>query len=367
MVSIFVEKDNINDEQVVILKVFFENKSDVIKDDLILEYETSKAVIEVIAPENGILFLNVNVDDEIDVGSILFSIGAEAELDNQSHGFEELNKKNNEEYIFTKSAQKKIDELGIKKYAFDKKFINEEDVINAYGLVSSNTKVMVPNEEKIIASIPSLDAELEVKKIKISISKKTEIKALSAVQHTGLTSTIFSYVDYPKLLESGHPLISNPLLPIIICECANLLLQYPQLNGYFEDNFIKQYVDINIGLAIDLDNGLKVYSIKNTNTLDLKEIETSLSEGIYAYFKNKLSVDQLIGSTFTVSDLSAFNVDRFIPLINYKQAAILGISSVDKKLERFSMSLTFDHRVTEGRLAAKFLSDLVNRIEEYSK
>ena len=201
MVSVFVDRDNINDEQVVILKVFFENKSDVIKDDLILEYETSKAVIEVIAPENGILFLNVNVDDEIDVGSILFSIGAEAELDNQSHGFEELNKKNNEEYIFTKSAQKKIDELGIKKYAFDKKFINEEDVINAYGLVSSNTKVMVPNEEKIIASIPSLDAELEVKKIKISISKKTEIKALSAVQHTGLTSTIFSYVDYPKLLE----------------------------------------------------------------------------------------------------------------------------------------------------------------------
>ena len=77
MVSIFVERDNINDEQVVILKVFFENKSEVIKDDLILEYETSKAVIEVIAPEDGVLFLNVNVDDEIDVGSILFSIGEE--------------------------------------------------------------------------------------------------------------------------------------------------------------------------------------------------------------------------------------------------------------------------------------------------
>ena len=60
-------------------------------------------------------------------------------------------------------------------------------------------------------------------------------------------------------------------------------------------------------------------------------------------------------------------MDRFIPLINYKQSAILGISSVDKKLERFSMSLTFDHRILEGRLAARFMSDLVNRIEEYSK
>ena len=169
MTSIFVERDNINDEQVVILKVFFENKSEVKKDDLILEYETSKAVIEVIAPEDGVLFLNVNEDDEIDVGSILFSIGGEAELDNQSHGFEEFNKKNNKEYIFTKSAQKKIDELGIKKYAFDKKFINEEDVIKAYGSVSSNNELMVPNEAKIIASIPALDADLEVKKIKISI------------------------------------------------------------------------------------------------------------------------------------------------------------------------------------------------------
>jgi len=367
MVSVFVERDNVNDEKVVILKVFFKNKSKVKKDDLILEYETSKAAIEVIAPDDGILLLNVSEDDEIKVGSILFSIGEEDALDTKMHDFKELNTKSIEEYIFTKSAQKKIEELGLKEYFFDKKFINENDVVLAKGTDSSNAEVIAPNVEKIITSIPALDSDLKVKKIKISISKKTEIQALSAVQHTGLTSTIFSYVDHLKPLESSNPLISNPLLPIIIWECAHLLQEYPQLNAYFEDNFIKQYVDINIGLAIDLDNGLKVYSIKNTNTLDLKEIEASLSEGIYAYFKNNLSVDQLIGSTFTVSDLSAFNVDRFIPLINYKQSAILGISSVDKKLERFSMSLTFDHRILEGRLAARFMSDLVNRIEEYSK
>jgi len=106
--------------------------------------------------------------------------------------------------------------------------------------------------------------------------------------------------------------------------------------------------------------------MKNTNNLDLVEIEKSLSGGIYSYFKSKLSVEEITGSTFTISDLSAFGVDRFIPLVNYKQSAILGISSVDKKLERLNLSLTFDHRITEGKMAAQFLSKLVKAIEEFT-
>ena len=181
-----------------------------------------------------------------------------------------------------------------------------------------------------------------------------------------MTSTIFAYVTYSKELESSNPIISNPVLPIIINKCSELLEDFPLLNSYFEDNTINQYVDINLGIAIDLDKGLKVFTMKNTNNLDLVEIEKSLSGGIYSYFKNKLSVVEITGSTFTISDLSSFGVDRFIPLVNYKQSAILGISSVDKKLERLNLSLTFDHRITEGKMAAQFLSKLAKAIEEFT-
>ena len=138
------------------------------------------------------------------------------------------------------------------------------------------------------------------------------------------------------------------------------------LNAYFENNNIMQYTDVNIGIALDIDDGLKVYTVKNADTLTMQAMETSIGEGIYSYFRKTLTPDKIKGSTFTITDLSSFGVDRFIPLINYKQSAILGISSVDKKLDRFTLSLSFDHRITEGKLASLFLTDLAAAITSHS-
>ena len=69
--------------------------------------------------------------------------------------------------------------------------------------------------------------------------------------------------------------------------------------------------------------------------------------------------------SFTITDLSAESVAFFRPLINMMNSAILGISSIDEKLKRCMLSLTFDHRVTEGKLAAQFLHELTQRLESY--
>jgi len=87
---------------------------------------------------------------------------------------------------------------------------------------------------------------------------------------------------------------------------------------------------------------------------------------IEKYLDKKLDVTDATGSTFTITDLSSSGIDFFAPLINAKQSAILGVSKVDRKLNRFYLTLVFDHRVTEGKVASKFLVDLKNRIESYS-
>ena len=363
MTQILVDRENVNDDTVLILEILYKDSSKVRKGDLILIYETSKTAVEVESPEDGYLSLNVKEDDEVDVGSLLFTIEDKENIKKTSSKEDSSNMEKGD-FILTKSAQKKLKELGIKDYSFDKKIVNEEDVIKTYGGQVHKEESISPKD--VNPKVKSLEVDLEVKKFKVSPSKKIEIDALSSVQNTGLTSTIFAYVTYSKELESSNPIISNPVLPIIINKCSELLEDFPLLNSYFEDNTINQYVDINLGIAIDLDKGLKVFTMKNTNNLDLVEIEKSLSGGIYSYFKSKLSVEEITGSTFTISDLSAFGVDRFIPLVNYKQSAILGISSVDKKLERLNLSLTFDHRITEGKMAAQFLSKLVKAIEEFT-
>ena len=115
---------------------------------------------------------------------------------------------------------------------------------------------------------------------------------------------------------------------------------------------------------MDIDDGLKVFVLPNTNTLSVDEIEGYVNEGIYKYLRKSLTPEDLSGSTFTISDLSQYGVERFIPLVNNNQAAILGVSSVDLKLNRFNMSLAFDHRVTEGKIASEFLSTLKGEIEQ---
>ena len=371
MSKVYVDRENVNDEQVVILKIYVEDGSIVNKDDLILEYETSKTVVEIISPEDGLVVLKVNEDDEVDVGSLLFTIGEELK-ENESVSSEPDSEESlgvEKEYVLTKSAVNKLKELGITDYKFNKKFINEEDVVNSYGNEDSSLKDSKKDHltSKDTFEVSGLNVDLATESFKISPSKRTEIRALSAVQSGGLTSTIFSHVKVRRELESNNSLISNPFLPKLILETALLLKKHPVLNSFFEDNYIKQYQDINIGVAIDLDKGLKVYNIKSVDSLGIDEIESSLSQGIYSYFRNKLRVDEITGSTFTISDLSAFNVDQFIPLVNYRQAAILGISSLDRELNRFNLSLSFDHRILEGKQAAVFLSELVKEIEEFSK
>ena len=84
-----------------------------------------------------------------------------------------------------------------------------------------------------------------------------------------------------------------------------------------------------------------------------------------SYLEDVLDVEDVTGITFTITDLSSQDVLFFTPLINMGNSAILGISAVDKKLNRSTLSLTFDHRVTDGNIAAAFLKELPKRVQPY--
>jgi pyruvate/2-oxoglutarate dehydrogenase complex dihydrolipoamide acyltransferase (E2) component len=159
---------------------------------------------------------------------------------------------------------------------------------------------------------------------------------------------------------------TDSLLPLIIFESSKLLRKYPILNAYFDNGIIRTYVNVNIGIALDIDDGLKVYTIQDSDSLSLSVIESSISQGVDDYLDKKLKPEQLAGSTFTITDLSSFEVNGIIPLVNFNQSAILGISSIDKKLNRVNLSLSFDHRVTEGKVASQFLVDLKDRVESHA-
>jgi len=203
---------------------------------------------------------------------------------------------------------------------------------------------------------------------KLTSAKRREIEYLSDIQSTGLTSTLNTNIETEGILRQlnkGLSYLKDSLLPVIVYEAARLLAEYPLLNAYFTGEAVAVYKAVNPGFAIDIDKGLKVLKLEGAGVKSLRDIEADILSLSGAYLDDTLTVEQLTDITFTITDLSAEGVAFFRPLINKMNSAILGVSAIDEKLQRCMLSLSFDHRVTEGKYVAGFLRELKERIESY--
>lgn len=103
--------------------------------------------------------------------------------------------------------------------------------------------------------------------------------------------------------------------------------------------------------------------LPDTGEKSIPDVEAMVFGLIKRYIEKKLSSEDVTGVTFTVTDLSKEGIHFFVPLIPKGQSAILGISAIDEKLQRCILSLSFDHRVTDGKKASEFLRKLKKRVE----
>jgi pyruvate dehydrogenase E2 component (dihydrolipoamide acetyltransferase) len=154
---------------------------------------------------------------------------------------------------------------------------------------------------------------------------------------------------------------------------AIALEQHPLLNSRWEDDRIVSSEGIHIGIAVDTDAGLVVPVIRDVPRLSLKELSIRSRDLIERARQGKLSASELQGGTFTVSSLGAFGIDAFTPIINYPECAILGVGRIRRCpavredqiviRDQVTLSLTFDHRISDGVPAARFLQTLTALIE----
>ncbi len=160
----------------------------------------------------------------------------------------------------------------------------------------------------------------------------------------------------------------------LIKAVARALEIKPKINCMLDGDQIKVLKEINIGMAVALDDGLIVPPIKNANVKKLAEVSKEVKDLAKRARRNKLSPDEMAGSTFTITNVGAYNsVDYFTPIINQPESAILGVGrTVDKPVvvdgqivvrPMMGLSLSFDHRIIDGAPAAEFLAVLIELIE----
>ncbi|MBS3105350.1 2-oxo acid dehydrogenase subunit E2 [Candidatus Woesearchaeota archaeon] len=167
--------------------------------------------------------------------------------------------------------------------------------------------------------------------------------------------------------------IKLTFMPYIVKAATLCLKEHPYLNASLEgeDIILKKYY--NIGIAVDTEEGLFVPVVKGAEAKDIKAIAKDIDKLANDAKSRKINLMDLKGSSFSVSNLGSVGVEFFTPIINYPESAILGVGRIMEKpvvkagkieiRKMLPLSLTYDHRIVDGAQAARFMSDLMERLQ----
>jgi pyruvate dehydrogenase E2 component (dihydrolipoamide acetyltransferase) len=176
-----------------------------------------------------------------------------------------------------------------------------------------------------------------------------------------------------KATVAGPDEVIPGYLDMITKLVGRALLEHPELNRQWIDGQIVEPGGIHIAIAVDTASGLLAPVLRNVPGLGLREIAVQAKELSRRAHAAQLKASELTGGTFTISNLGAFGIDAFTPIINVPQCAILGLGRIarrptvvgDQIVARYTMtlSMTFDHRIVDGAPAARFLAVVRTAIE----
>ena len=192
------------------------------------------------------------------------------------------------------------------------------------------------------------------------------------MQNSHMTSPTVTFnlgIDMTELKRLREQLKSADIkvsyTDILVKVVAKALTEFPLLNCSVEDNKIIYKHYVNMGVAVALDNGLVVPNVRDADKKSLTEISAEVKDLAKKAREGGLPMDALTGGTFTITNLGMYGIESFSPIINQPEVAILGVNTMQDKVvvvdgeicvrPIMNLSLTADHRVVDGSVAAQFL------------
>ena len=196
------------------------------------------------------------------------------------------------------------------------------------------------------------------------LQSHTEIPPVT--QNTKVDVTELMKFRKMLLAETGNKYSVNDL---ILKATAKCLRQHPEVLVSLDGDQIIQRAHVNLGMAVALDAGLIVPVIRDADRMGLDALSAAAKDLASRAKGNKLTPDEYKGSTFSVSNLGMFGIETFTPIVNQPDAAILGVCAVDdegniSKHQVMRLSFTYDHRLIDGAVAAKFVMALRDLLEK---
>jgi pyruvate dehydrogenase E2 component (dihydrolipoamide acetyltransferase) len=176
--------------------------------------------------------------------------------------------------------------------------------------------------------------------------------------------TLHHEIDAAPIIEFRRASVDSQhsINDVVLTAVAHTLAHHPAVNATLENDIILRWRSVNLGTAVAVDAGLVVPVIKNADKLSLKQLGVEAERLTTLARSGGLSIADMQNGTFTVSNLGAFGIDGFTPIINPPQVAILGVGRIRREAA-MTLSLTIDHRALDGVPGARFLQDLTQLLE----
>jgi pyruvate/2-oxoglutarate dehydrogenase complex dihydrolipoamide acyltransferase (E2) component len=364
--AVVVPRMNTNDDQAVLVKWLVTSGTAVKNDQPVVLMETTKTTFEVNAPRDGYIFFDLGSAIMVDVGASIAWISDDATPPVKRAATATAPARTADEDRFSRKALRLMKDHSLSGSDFpDSERVEVADVERVIAQRASGASSAAAGKA---AGKPSGTAIAGAQPLEQLPSKILEARTLERVYRQVVPSTVVMTVDEPKLQARLQMLAQNEavvsVLELTIFEAAKLLSEFPALNGFYADGRAYSYDHIAIGFAINAGGrSLKVPVIRDCRVSSALHIARSTRDLSLKYMREELVIEDLSGGTFTVTDLSGQGVVNFIPVINERQAAILGICAARPGTGTRDLVLTFDHRMSDGMQAAEFLNQLRDALE----
>ena len=373
------------------IATWYKNIGDnVSRDELLVDIETDKVVIEVVSPKDGILKEIIKNSGDTIVSNE--AIGALMEGSNDlisgkakvSLPIKDI--ESNEEPIVSPAAKKLIEESNLNSEVIEGSGkngrITKEDVVShlsAEAPTPSNSSMAGISSGLPISSEGRVEERVPMSRLRATVAKRL----LHATQSTAMLTT-FNEVNmqpiidirtkYKEEFEKTHEGVRLGFMSFFVRASIEALKRYPAVNASLDGNDFVYHGYQDIGVAIGGPRGLVVPILRNADNMGLAQIEKEISGFGKKARDGKLSIEEMKGGTFTISNGGVFGSLLSTPILNPPQTAVLGMHKIQERpmavegevkiLPIMYLALSYDHQMIDGKEAVQFLVTIKELLED---
>ena len=359
------------------------------QDEVIAEIETDKVVLEVVAPVSGTITKIVKQEGEIVNSSELIAEFNEGDSGlSKSEVIESSSESATQESKADKLgpaakriiAEENIDPSEIKSTGKDGR-VTKADLINHLNNKPEDKKIIEPQSSVVKNDISFTDSRDE-KRVPMSRLRATIANRLLTVKQETAMLTTFNEVDmlpikelrskYGAEFEKQHG-VKLGFMGFFVIAAIQALKKFPLVNASIDKSDIVYHGYQDIGVAVSTDRGLVVPVIRDADMMSLPDIEKSIMDFSIKARDGKLSIEEMQGGTFTISNGGVFGSLLSTPILNAPQTAILGMHSIQNRPVAIEnevvirpmmyLAMSYDHRLLDGKEAVTFLVSIKEQLE----